>query len=92
MPAQRAEQAWTEGVAIWVAVLVVSLVGEPCILCCIPIAQRLRPYCMPCALRHASEVVHGKQCLGEISQLDCSLHRDPQPVAAFNHTSACQMY
>ena len=27
VPAQRAEQAWTEGVAIWVAVLVVSLVG-----------------------------------------------------------------
>ena len=27
VPAQRAEQAWTEGVAIWAAVLVVSLVG-----------------------------------------------------------------
>ena len=25
---QREEKAWTEGVAIWVAVLVVSLVGE----------------------------------------------------------------
>jgi hypothetical protein len=27
VPAQREEQAWTEGIAIWVAVLVVSLVG-----------------------------------------------------------------
>ena len=27
IPAQRAEQAWTEGVAIWVAVIVVSFVG-----------------------------------------------------------------
>ena len=29
IPAQRAEQAWTEGVAIWVAVVVVSFVGAP---------------------------------------------------------------
>ena len=29
IPAQRAEQAWTEGVAIWVAVIVVSFVGAP---------------------------------------------------------------
>ena len=27
IPTQRAEQAWTEGVAIWVAVIVVSFVG-----------------------------------------------------------------
>ena len=28
VPAEREDSAWSEGVAIWVAVLVVSLVGE----------------------------------------------------------------
>jgi Ca2+-transporting ATPase len=30
VPAEREDQAYTEGIAIWVAVLVVSLVGELC--------------------------------------------------------------
>lgn len=29
VPAEREQNAWTEGVAIWVAVFVVSLVGAP---------------------------------------------------------------
>lgn len=29
VPAEREQNAWTEGVAIWVAVFVVSLVGTP---------------------------------------------------------------
>jgi Ca2+-transporting ATPase len=29
---QREESAWSEGVAIWIAVLVVSLVGEPSLI------------------------------------------------------------
>ncbi len=32
IPSQRAERAWTEGVAIWVAVVVVSFVGAACAL------------------------------------------------------------
>ena len=28
LPEERAQSGWTEGVAIWVAVIVVSLVGE----------------------------------------------------------------
>jgi hypothetical protein len=34
IPSQRAERAWTEGVAIWVAVVVVSFVGAACALLC----------------------------------------------------------
>ena len=29
LPSERAQNGWTEGVAIWVAVIIVSLVGEP---------------------------------------------------------------
>ncbi len=28
LPEERAQQGWTEGVAIWVAVIIVSFVGE----------------------------------------------------------------
>ena len=28
LPSERAQNGWTEGVAIWVAVIIVSLVGE----------------------------------------------------------------
>ncbi len=28
LPSERAQSGWTEGVAIWVAVIIVSLVGE----------------------------------------------------------------
>ena len=29
LPSERAQSGWTEGVAIWVAVIIVSLVGKP---------------------------------------------------------------
>lgn len=32
LPEERAQQGWTEGLAIWCAVIIVSFVGEaPCI-------------------------------------------------------------
>ena len=33
LPSERAQSGWTEGVAIWVAVIIVSLVGKPSHTC-----------------------------------------------------------
>ena len=37
LPSERAQSGWTEGVAIWVAVIIVSLVGEPPLTCLTPV-------------------------------------------------------
>ncbi len=37
LPSERAQNGWTEGVAIWVAVIIVSLVGEP--TSCTPVTK-----------------------------------------------------
>jgi hypothetical protein len=72
VPAEREDSAWSEGVAIWVAVLVVSLVGE-CHAVCLP--AQLLSWTVSCAMAHmcTPPVVH--MCL------HCTARARPVPPA-----------
>ena len=53
MPEERAQAQWTEGVAIWVAVIVVSLVGEWLHPALSPPPAVLAPSCQLLSTMHA---------------------------------------
>lgn len=85
VPEEREHSAWTEGVAIWVAVFVVSLVGE---------ANWLELHACSChGPDHAQHAVHQQCCdpkrLWQLPALlpSCpnpSIHSFPPSLGAFN--------